>query len=258
MAAPISGASTTRDRSRDTGLALVLILLIAHMATGRDGFTTAALVVLVVAMTVAAAVPARVSRLVRPLAPAGHGDVEGAARSGVLPDRHPRRRRPAAARLRLTASAGVQAQRRLGAAARATTSSWPATSRSPTEPHGIPARPLGVPQPAQEVLAAAGDRRARRVRRADRAHERVGDRTVHLHACSSGASGHSRHLGLLPRQRGRAAGRRRDCRRRAGRALLAQASRRVVPHQRLPLRARRGRRAGTTGWRGWPSTTSRS
>jgi len=52
MAALISGASTTRDRSRDTGLALVLVLLIAHMATGRDGFTTAALVVLVVAMTV--------------------------------------------------------------------------------------------------------------------------------------------------------------------------------------------------------------
>ena len=52
MAVPLSSASTTRDRSRDTGLALVLILLIAHKATERDGFTTAALVVLVVAMTV--------------------------------------------------------------------------------------------------------------------------------------------------------------------------------------------------------------
>ena len=52
MAVPLSSASTTRDRSRDTGLALVLILLIAHKATERDSFTTAALVVLVVAMTV--------------------------------------------------------------------------------------------------------------------------------------------------------------------------------------------------------------
>jgi hypothetical protein len=40
------------DRSRDTGLALVLLLLIAHFATGRGGFDTAALVVLVVTMTV--------------------------------------------------------------------------------------------------------------------------------------------------------------------------------------------------------------
>ena len=43
--------STTRDRSRDTGLAAVLILLIAHYATGRDVLATAALAVLVVAMT---------------------------------------------------------------------------------------------------------------------------------------------------------------------------------------------------------------
>jgi hypothetical protein len=47
----VTDRSTPRDRSRDTGLAMVLILLIAHAATGRDGFTTAALVVLVVAMT---------------------------------------------------------------------------------------------------------------------------------------------------------------------------------------------------------------
>lgn len=44
-------APTTRDRSRDTGLAAVLILLIAHYATARDAFATAALAVLVVAMT---------------------------------------------------------------------------------------------------------------------------------------------------------------------------------------------------------------
>jgi hypothetical protein len=47
----VTDSSTPRDRSRDTGLAMVLLLLIAHAATGRDGFTTAALVVLVVAMT---------------------------------------------------------------------------------------------------------------------------------------------------------------------------------------------------------------
>ena len=47
----MTAPSTTRDRSRDTGLALVLLLLILHLATGRDGFATAALVVLVAAMT---------------------------------------------------------------------------------------------------------------------------------------------------------------------------------------------------------------
>src|SRR5687767_13054440 len=43
--------STPRDRSRDTGLALVLLLLIAQLATGRRGLTTAAVVTLVVTMT---------------------------------------------------------------------------------------------------------------------------------------------------------------------------------------------------------------
>ena len=43
--------SSQRDRSRDTGLALVLLLLIAEMSTGRRGFTTAAIVALVVTMT---------------------------------------------------------------------------------------------------------------------------------------------------------------------------------------------------------------
>jgi multisubunit Na+/H+ antiporter MnhG subunit len=47
----VNDASSPRDRSRDTGLALVLLLLIAHAATRRDGFATAAIVVLVVAMT---------------------------------------------------------------------------------------------------------------------------------------------------------------------------------------------------------------
>jgi hypothetical protein len=47
----VRDAPTARDRSRDTGLALVLVLLIAHATTGRDVFTTAALVVLVAAMT---------------------------------------------------------------------------------------------------------------------------------------------------------------------------------------------------------------
>ena len=44
-------ASTPRARSRDTGLALVLLLLIAQLATGRPGLTTAALGVLVLTMT---------------------------------------------------------------------------------------------------------------------------------------------------------------------------------------------------------------
>jgi hypothetical protein len=47
----VTDASSPRDRSRDTGLALVLLLLIAHAATRRDGFATAAIVALVVAMT---------------------------------------------------------------------------------------------------------------------------------------------------------------------------------------------------------------
>jgi hypothetical protein len=44
-------ASPSHDRSRDTGLALVLLLLIAQLSTGRQGLTTAAVVTLVVAMT---------------------------------------------------------------------------------------------------------------------------------------------------------------------------------------------------------------
>jgi len=48
----VNDASSPRDRSRDTGLALVLLLLLAHAATRRDGFATAAIVLLVVAMTV--------------------------------------------------------------------------------------------------------------------------------------------------------------------------------------------------------------
>lgn len=50
----IRSRHTARDRSRDTGLAIVLLLLIAHGATGRDGFATAAAVVLVIAMAVPA------------------------------------------------------------------------------------------------------------------------------------------------------------------------------------------------------------
>jgi uncharacterized membrane protein YgdD (TMEM256/DUF423 family) len=45
-------ASSPRDRSRDTGLALVLLLLLVHAATRRDVFATAAILVLVAAMTV--------------------------------------------------------------------------------------------------------------------------------------------------------------------------------------------------------------
>ena len=48
----MNDTSSPRDRSRDTGLALVLLLLIAHGATRRDGFATAAIVALVAAMTV--------------------------------------------------------------------------------------------------------------------------------------------------------------------------------------------------------------
>jgi hypothetical protein len=47
----VSDTSSPRDRSRDTGLALVLLFLIVHAATRRDGFATAAIVVLVAAMT---------------------------------------------------------------------------------------------------------------------------------------------------------------------------------------------------------------
>jgi hypothetical protein len=50
----VTDASTRRDRSarsRDTGLALVLLLLIAHLTTKRDAFATAAMAVLVIAMT---------------------------------------------------------------------------------------------------------------------------------------------------------------------------------------------------------------
>ena len=48
----MNDTSSPRDRSRDTGLALVLLLLIVHAATRRDGFATAAIAVLVAAMTV--------------------------------------------------------------------------------------------------------------------------------------------------------------------------------------------------------------
>jgi hypothetical protein len=47
----VTGPSSARDRSRDTGLALVLLLLIAQLVTGRQGLTTAAVVALVVTMT---------------------------------------------------------------------------------------------------------------------------------------------------------------------------------------------------------------
>ena len=47
----MNDTSSLRDRSRDTGLALVLLLLIAHLATGRRGLVTGAVVVLVVTMT---------------------------------------------------------------------------------------------------------------------------------------------------------------------------------------------------------------
>ena len=43
--ATVPHQSTARDRSRDTGLAMVLLLLLAHAATRRNGFVTAALVV---------------------------------------------------------------------------------------------------------------------------------------------------------------------------------------------------------------------
>jgi hypothetical protein len=44
-------ASSPRDRSRDTGLALVLLLLLAQLATGRRGLITAAVIALVITMT---------------------------------------------------------------------------------------------------------------------------------------------------------------------------------------------------------------
>ena len=52
MAGTVTDTSTPRGRSRDTGLALVLLLLIAQLSTGRRGLTTAAIVALVVTMTV--------------------------------------------------------------------------------------------------------------------------------------------------------------------------------------------------------------
>jgi len=52
MTIPMKAATTPRDQSRDTGLAMVLLLLLAHATWRRDGLATAALVVLVVAMTV--------------------------------------------------------------------------------------------------------------------------------------------------------------------------------------------------------------
>jgi len=74
----VTDPSTPRDRSRDTGLAMVLLLLIAHAATGRDGFTSAALIVLVIAMTV--------PLVFRPLSVAwfGFSHVLGAIMSKVL------------------------------------------------------------------------------------------------------------------------------------------------------------------------------
>ena len=182
MAVPISGASTTRDRSRDTGLALVLLLLMRTMATGRDGFTTAALVVLVVAMTVPLLFRPAVSRLVRFLARAGHRHVEGAAGGRVLSDRHPGRRRPPAARLRLAAAAGVQAQRRLGAAPAQSTSSWPATSTSRTDAMEFLRDLWGFLSQRKKfwllpVIVALVGFGALIVLT-----QRIGDRTVHLHA----------------------------------------------------------------------------
>jgi saxitoxin biosynthesis operon SxtJ-like protein len=47
----VTDVSSPRDRSRDTGLALVLLLLLVQLATGRRGLTTAAAIVLVVTMT---------------------------------------------------------------------------------------------------------------------------------------------------------------------------------------------------------------
>ena len=48
----MTDTSTPRDRSRDTGLALVLLLLLAQLATGRRGLTTAAVATLVLTMTI--------------------------------------------------------------------------------------------------------------------------------------------------------------------------------------------------------------
>ena len=47
----MTDVSSPRDRSRDTGLALVLLLLLVQLSTGRRGLTTAAAIVLVVTMT---------------------------------------------------------------------------------------------------------------------------------------------------------------------------------------------------------------
>jgi len=42
----------TRDESRDTGMAMVLLLLIAHLALGQRSIVTGAIVALVLVMTV--------------------------------------------------------------------------------------------------------------------------------------------------------------------------------------------------------------
>lgn len=42
----------TRDESRDTGMAMVLLLLIAHLAIGQRSIVTGAIVALVLVMTV--------------------------------------------------------------------------------------------------------------------------------------------------------------------------------------------------------------
>jgi len=47
----VTDTSSPRDRSLARGLALVLLLLIAQLATGRRGLTTAAIAVLAVTMT---------------------------------------------------------------------------------------------------------------------------------------------------------------------------------------------------------------
>ena len=43
---------TQRDRNRDTGMALALLLLIAYLASKRDGDVVAAVLALVISMTV--------------------------------------------------------------------------------------------------------------------------------------------------------------------------------------------------------------
>jgi hypothetical protein len=74
----VNDASSARDRSRDTGLALVLLLLLAQLATGRQGLVGAAVIALVVAMTA--------PLLYRPLSVVwfGFSHVLGAVMSKVL------------------------------------------------------------------------------------------------------------------------------------------------------------------------------